>query len=99
MPVLKAGSKLQSAVSTVEVIITRGPGDERNLSCGGVAMVEPGSSPALRDDLEGGVLVGKRYVDSSGQLELLCTKAGRGELSLDGELLVVRDSKPLPSSD
>ena len=99
MPVLKAGSKLQSAVSTVEVIVTRGPGDQRDLCCGGVAMVEPGARPELRDDLEGEVLVGKRYVDSSGQLEVLCVKAGRGQLSLAGEPLGVRDSKPLPSSD
>jgi hypothetical protein len=48
---------------------------------------------------DGGVLIGKRYTDGSGDLELLCTKAGSSSLSVGDELLVLKDAKPLPSSD
>jgi hypothetical protein len=30
---------------------------------------------------------------------VLCTKAGRGTLALDGEPLVIQAAKPLPASD
>ena len=32
-------------------------------------------------------------------LELLCTKAGAGSLTLDGAPLGLKSAKPLPSSD
>jgi hypothetical protein len=43
--------------------------------------------------------MGKRYVDESGDVELLCTKPGTGSLTVDGAPLTVRGAKPLPSSD
>ena len=47
----------------------------------------------------GGLLIGKRYVDASGALELLCTKAGTSSLSVGDEGMDLKDAKPLPSSD
>ena len=32
-------------------------------------------------------------------LEILCTKAGDGSLGVDGELLSLKEAKPLPASD
>ena len=49
--------------------------------------------------LSGGTLLGKRYADEASGLELLCTKAGVGTLTLDGSVLDVKSAKPLPSSD
>jgi hypothetical protein len=46
-----------------------------------------------------GTLMGKRYVDEAGTVELLCVKAGRGSLSIDGVPLRTKDAKSLPSSD
>ena len=48
---------------------------------------------------DGGCLMGKRYADESGSLELLCTKPGTGALSVADDLLSVKGAKPLPSSD
>lgn len=44
-------------------------------------------------------LVGKRYADERGAIELLCTKGGKGSLALNGAVLVVKQAKALPSSD
>jgi hypothetical protein len=44
-------------------------------------------------------LIGKRYVDGSGTLEVLCTKPGASSLSVGDEPLTVASAKALPSSD
>ena len=49
--------------------------------------------------LSNGTLLGKRYADEASGLEVLCTKAGVGSLTLDGSILDVKSAKPLPSSD
>jgi hypothetical protein len=46
-----------------------------------------------------GTLIGKRYVNAAGDLELLCTKPGAGALAADGAPLAMKGAKPLPSSD
>jgi hypothetical protein len=43
--------------------------------------------------------MGKRYVDEADSVELLCTKPGDGLPALDGEVLQLKDAKPLPASD
>ena len=65
-------------------------------------LVGPGgpAEPATADpELSQGTLIGKRYVNAAGTVELLCVKAGKGSLSIDGEVLQIKDAKPLPSSD
>ena len=47
----------------------------------------------------GGTLIGKRYADEELGLEVLCTKAGAGSLSIGAAELFQKDAKPLPSSD
>jgi len=53
----------------------------------------------LDPSLAGGTQLGKRYADDSSGIEVLCTKAGEGTLTLDGERLEIKGAKPLPSSD
>lgn len=45
------------------------------------------------------VLLGKRYADPETGLELLCSKAGDGPLTVDDRPLGVKAPKALPSSD
>jgi hypothetical protein len=49
--------------------------------------------------LAGGTQMGKRYADEASGLEVLCTKAGAGTLTLDGAPIELKGAKPLPSSD
>jgi hypothetical protein len=99
---LRPGTKLRSAVCTTELIVVRPPTAPVEIECGGAPMVPataeaPGGSvdPARAD----GTLLGKRYVHEAAGLEVLCTKAGDGSLTVAGELLPQKDAKPLPSSD
>jgi hypothetical protein len=46
-----------------------------------------------------GPLLGKRYVDGDGTVELLCTSPGTGELSCDGVPMTVKAATALPASD
>ena len=103
MPQLKTGSRLKSAVCATEVMVIAAPGDDVDVTCGGVAMIDPkGEAPdgaELSADASGGTQLGKRYVDDGGTIELLCTKPGDGALGLNGALLGLKEAKPLPSSD
>lgn len=96
---MKPGKKLKSAACDTEVMVIRGSGVV--VQCGGAPMVE--ERPAQRLDLNpafaGGTLIGKRYVDAGGSVELLCVKAGQGSLSIAGTPLQIKEAKPLPSSD
>lgn len=103
MTELKAGTRMRSAVCTTEVMVIAAAGAEVELSCGGVPMIgiteqpaEGGSPDPVQAD---GTLLGKRYINETGELELLCTKPGDGSLAVDGEPLSLKEAKPLPSSD
>jgi hypothetical protein len=101
--ILKAGARFKSAVSDAQVMIVKAPAGEFELGCGGVAMVG-GTAPlpegaALAAGDAGEVLIGKRYVNADETLEMLCTKGGKGTLSLDGAALEIKQAKQLPSSD
>ena len=102
MAVLKAGTRLRSAVCTTEIMIVAAPKEEVELTCGGAQVVEIGAEPSggpIADDAKEGTQIGKRYVNEAGDLEVLCTKPGEGSLGANGALLVVKGAKPLPSSD
>jgi hypothetical protein len=100
---LKPGVRLKSAVCTTEVMVVAAPDGDVEVTCGGAPLVELGAPPpagaSIAADAAGGSLLGKRYVDAAGALELLCTKPGKGSLGARGELLTVKAAKPLPSSD
>lgn len=99
----KAGTRLRSAVCDTEVMVIAAPPEGIELTCGGAPMLDiaqarpEGAAPA--EDAKGGTLMGKRYVNEDGSLELLCTKPGQGSLAVAGTALTVKGAKPLPSSD
>jgi hypothetical protein len=100
---LKPGTRLFGAADTSEFIVIKAPGDPLDLRIGG--------HPALTDAKErtegldvltppdAASAMGKRYVDGSDALELLCTKPGAGALAVGDELCVLKEAKPLPASD
>lgn len=96
---MKPGTKLKSAVCSAEVMVIKG--SNIVVECGGAPMSEttPEAPAEINTDFAEGTKVGKRYVDANGTVELLCVKAGKGSLSIDGNALQLKDSKPLPSSD
>ncbi|MGH8455507.1 MAG: hypothetical protein ACRETE_00810 [Stenotrophobium sp.] len=98
---LKAGARFKSAVSDTQVMVIKAPGGEHELRCGGVEMVGPTAAATSTPDAAdaGETLIGKRYVNAGESLELLCTKGGKGALSLDGVALEIKQAKQLPSSD
>jgi hypothetical protein len=99
---LKPGLRLSSQVCETEFVVIKGSG-EHELACGGTAAVAVGDPAAhqggIDEELSGGTLLGKRYVDEDGAIELLCTKPGAGTLTVDGNALSLKESKPLPASD
>lgn len=96
---MKPGTKLKSTTCDTEVMVIKGSG--LTVLCGGQPMADdkPAELQPLDGELSGGTLIGKRYVNADGSVELLCVKAGKGSLSIDGEVLQTKDAKPLPSSD
>jgi hypothetical protein len=95
------GDQLASTVCTTRVVVVRVPGDRSPLiECGGSTMVTgtPAAKPA--PPAPGAVtLIGKRYVDATETVELLCTSSGVGQLTCDGVEMVIKAAKPLPASD
>jgi hypothetical protein len=101
---LKPGQRLRSQVCTTEVIIVRAPTAELELACGGKPMVDIAESvaPDARPEpgLDAGSELGKRYTAPEDEaVEVLVTVAGAGTLSAGTTPLVLRATKPLPSSD
>lgn len=99
---LEIGSRWASAVSDVEVVIVKSPKSDVALACGGHAVVTIGSTKSGESMVEGDagdVVIGKRYTDSTGELEVIVTKGGEGSLTANGEQLQLKGAKLLPSSD
>jgi hypothetical protein len=100
-PVLRPGDLLASAVCATKVVVIRCPAESGPLiACGGAPMVPAASAPAPPPGgAEPVTLIGKRYTDAAGTVELLCTSSGTGVLSCDGAPMTLRAAKPLPASD
>jgi hypothetical protein len=99
---LKPGLRLKSAVCDGAFLVVHAPESDVALTCGGHSVVAPGDDLPLLASLtpEGdGTQLGKRYVDELTRLELLCVKASKGSLQVDGRALELQGSKALPSSD
>ena len=100
---LKPGTRIRSAVCDTEVMVIAAPAGQVEVTCGGAPMLPLGADPpvgaALAPDASGGTQLGKRYVNAAGDLELLCTKPGKGSLGCGGAPLAVKGAKPLPASD
>jgi hypothetical protein len=100
--ILKPGLRLRGAVCGTEVIVVRASDAELDLRCGGHPMLpfdaeRAQGGQALVSGLDHGSLLGKRYAASG--LELLCTKAGEGSISIGDEPLPTMEPRKLPSSD
>jgi hypothetical protein len=101
---LKAGLRLRSVVCDTQVIVVKAPTGEVELSCGGTAMVAiDGGDTAVTGEPDAawsdGTLLGKRYASDDAGIELLCSRGGKGSLSLDGVALPIKSAQPLPASD
>jgi len=98
---LKPGTRLGSTVCATEAIVVKAPGGDVDITCGGVPMAAPGADKAGEAvaGLTDGTLMGKRYVNEDGSLEMLCTKPGDGSLGIGQEALSLMENKPLPASD
>lgn len=102
MAQLKPGTRIRSAVCDTELMVIAAPAGAVEVTCGGAAVLaidEQPSGAALSPDASEGTQLGKRYVNESGDLELLCTKPGKGSLASDGAALTIKGAKPLPASD
>ncbi len=99
---LRPGARLQSVACTTSVIVIRAPADDLDIRCGGHPML-PAGTPFDPEEAVGdqgtGTLMGKRYGGDELGVELLCTKAGPGLLSIGDEPIPMKEAKPLPSSD
>jgi hypothetical protein len=96
---LKPGQRLSSTVCETEVVVVKAPAGPVDLRCGGQQMVAKGRRPETqRLDLGwcDGTEIGRRYADPDIGLEVLCTKAGDGFLSLGDRRLPLKDGAPLP---
>ncbi|MFJ9176094.1 hypothetical protein [Streptomyces sp. NPDC102360] len=99
---LRPGLQLASAAGGVRVIVIRAqPGPAPELTCGGAPLVPADTAPPAAGGSAGepATLIGKRYVDETGTLELLCTASGSGELACDGAPMTIKAAKALPASD
>ena len=102
MPELKTGARLKSTVCAGEIMVVLAPEGATALTCGGAPMVPSGEDAApgtMNADHAVGMQMGKRYVTESGDLEVLCVKAGEGGVALDGQLLLQKDTRKLPKTD
>lgn len=100
---IKPGARFRSAVCDLEVVVVKAPAGELDLRAGGHQMLpldaEQTGNATAAPGFDTGTLLGKRYTDADGTLEVLCTKAGTSSLSIGDVPLAVKDAKPLPSSD
>jgi len=98
---ITAGTRLGCPQCTTEVIVVRPPSGDVKLTCSSSELVDVAAAPheGGHDATGDGTLLGKRYTDEDSGLELLCTKAGPGDLACDARPLTIKGAKPLPSSD
>jgi hypothetical protein len=100
---LKPGSRWKSAVCDAELVVVRPPKTAVSLECGGYPVIPHADAKRegaeLSPDHSGGSAAGKRYADADTGLEVLCSKAGAGSLSIDGRSIEATEAKKLPASD
>jgi hypothetical protein len=100
---LKAGARFKSAVCETQVMVIKAPAGEFDLCCGGAEMVAAATAVPAGQQIDPNhaneTLIGKRYVNADESVELLCTKGGKGSLSLNAAPMEVKQAKQLPSSD
>lgn len=100
---LKPGSRWKSAVCDTEVVVVRPPKEAATLECGGYQMGPHGEpkpeGKEIHEDFAEGSQAGKRYADEETGMEVLCTKTGKGTLTIGGRPIGAKEAKKLPASD
>jgi len=99
---LTPGARVFSAVDSTELIVVRATAEPVDLTIGGAPAVLSATeknASALPTAVNGGAAIGKRYTNIAGTVELLCTRPGSGLPAIAGEVLVLKQAKPLPASD
>jgi hypothetical protein len=97
---LRPGDQLASTACTTRVVVVRvSATTEPAITCGGSPMVPAEGARPQSADAGAVTLIGKRYVDATDAVELLCTFSGRGELCCDGVPMTQKSAKALPASD
>lgn len=101
MSSLKPGLRLKSAVCDGEAMVVKAI--DVTLTCGGAPMLANGvaadGDPQADPEHMYKCLIGKRYVNEEETLEVLCVKSGEGSFGYDGQMLMGKETKKLPSSD
>ena len=97
-PTPRPGDQLASTVCATRVVVVRAQGTPE-IACGGRPMVPVTAAKPVAANGEAVTLIGKRYVDASETVELLCTASGSGALSCDGVPMTIKAAKALPASD
>jgi hypothetical protein len=100
---LKPGTKLFGEGCATEAIVVKCPKTPVDVRIGGATALTDASKRSAETGVLAGhdrpALMGKRYVDVSGDLELLCIKAGLGAFAIGDTILEVKEAKALPASD
>lgn len=100
---LKPGSRWRSAVCETELVVVRPPKSPITLECGGYEVLPHSEArpegKAIAADFAEGSQAGKRYADDETGVEVLCTKAGAGTLTIGGRPIGAKEAKKLPASD
>ncbi|NCU12348.1 MAG: hypothetical protein GXC70_09390 [Sphingomonadaceae bacterium] len=95
---MKPGSRIKSAACASEAVVIKYTGG--TIECGGLPMADDAAGDGTPvAGFDGGTVMGKRYVDADGTVELLCVKPGKGSFALNGVALLLKEAKPLPASD
>jgi hypothetical protein len=98
---MKTGERLCCPGCSLQIIVLHPPAIAPELSCGGTGLIglgESATAPGSHPADPAPALLGKRYIDDNG-LEVLCTKAGSGELASNGTPLTLKEARQLPASD
>jgi hypothetical protein len=75
---LRPGDQLASTVCTTRVVVVRAPREHRPLiACDGSPIVPGPVASQSSAAADAATLIGKRYVDASETVELLCTSVPR----------------------
>lgn len=83
-----------------QLIVTKG--GSGMLTDGDVPLIPKDSGETFSEGTKAGaqaLSLGKRYKSADGEVEVLINKPGPCDLSYNGQLMELKEAKPLPSSD
>ena len=101
MASLTPGTRLKSTVCTTEIMVITAPAEGIDIMCGGEPMNSDGqgNGGSAHQEHAAGSILGKRYTNEEGGLEILCVKGGEGSLWAGGSAMKVKVATKLPKTD